>query len=164
VALELSLESLRLLNPAFAGGLLLRASHGFQREAKSGLPYIFSYLVLPLVLHPETRERLPNAVVTRLPTWTERNGDLIPFIAKRAGDLASATREALLLVTTTGLASLDELGRIEPLLADRVLQNFEKTSVSTEVGSCFNKANFVGRWFATSGTVATVMTVLGVKL
>jgi hypothetical protein len=162
--LEHSLESRRLLNPAFVGGLLVRASHGFIRETSGGLPYIYAYLVLPLVLHPETRERLPNAVVTRLPTWAERNGDLTPLVSKRAGDLASATRDAIFLITTTGLASLDDSIRIVPQLAERPLVNFERNSTSAEVSACFHKAHFVGRWLATSGTAATVMTVLGVKL
>ncbi len=164
MAVELSLENRRLLNPAFAGGLVIRASHGYRREARIGLPYIYAYLVLPLVLHPETRERLPSAVVTRLPTWAERNGDLPPLITKHAGDLASATRDGIFLVTSTGLAGLDDGGRIVPELSERALLNFENASPSAEVRACFHKAYFVGRWLATSGTAATVMTVLGVKL
>jgi hypothetical protein len=99
-----------------------------------------------------------------LPTWAERNGDLTSLISKRTGDFAPATKDAIFLITTTGLASLDEGGRIVPQLAERPLLSFEKNSTSPEVSACFHKANFVGRWLATSGTAPTVMTVLGVKL
>ena len=161
---EVSLENRRLLNPAFIGGLLVRAAYGFRREAHSDLPHIYAYLILPLVLHAETRERLPNAVVTRLPTWAERNGDLTALIPKRVNELALATRDAIFLITTTGSASLDDRARIVPQLAERTLVNFERSTISPEVAACFHKANFVGRWLATSGTVPTVMTVLGVQL
>lgn len=164
MASEISLENRRLLNPAFAGSLLLRASQGFLREAQSGLPYIYAYLVLPLILHPETRERLPQTIVTRLPTWTERNGDLTALIPTRVGDFAATTRAAIFLVTTTNLASLNDAGGIAPIISEKSLANFEKSSVSGEVSACFRKAYFVGRWLATAGTAATVMTVLGVKL
>jgi hypothetical protein len=164
MASELSLESRRLLNPAFVGGLVVRASQGFQRESKNGLPYIYAYLILPLVMHPETRARLPNAIVTRLPTWAERNGDLTALVSRRVGDLAPATKEGIFLATSTGLAAIDNDGKIVPVLAERSLVDFEKNSVSNEVTACFRKASFVGRWFATSGTVSTVMTVLGVEL
>ncbi|HET6247354.1 MAG TPA: three component ABC system middle component [Tepidisphaeraceae bacterium] len=161
---EVSLENRRLLNPAFTGGLLVRAAYGYRREAHTDLPYIYAYLILPLVLHTQTRERLPNAVVTRLPTWAERNGDLTALISKRAGEFALATRDAIFLITTTGLAGLDDRAKIIPLLPERKLLNFEKGTISPEVTACFHKANFVGRWLATSGTVPTVMTVLGVQL
>jgi hypothetical protein len=164
MASEESLEGRRLLNPAFVGALLVRAAQGFQREAQDGLPYIYAYLILPLVLHPETRERLPNAVVTRLPTWAERNGDLAALISRRVGDFATATKEGLFLVASAGLARISEQGRILALIKEKSLLDFEKSSSSEEVSACFHKAHFVGRWLATSGTAATVIAVLGVEI
>ena len=78
-----SLEERRLLNPAYCGLLVAAAAVGHEREVHRGLPYIYAYLVLPLVLHPETRERLPNSVATKLVTWTERNSELVAGIPRR---------------------------------------------------------------------------------
>jgi hypothetical protein len=164
MAIDTSLENRRLLNPAFAGLILIRAVNGFYREAKSGFPYIYSYLVLPLVLHPETRERLPQAIVTRLPSWTERNSEITALLPRRVADLAPATREALFLAATTELITLGKSAEITSAVTEKALSNFEKNSASTEVEACLNKANFVGRWLATSGTSATVLTVLGVQI
>jgi hypothetical protein len=161
---EISLENRRLLNPAFAGLVLIRAINGFFREAKIGFPYIYSYLILPLVLHPETRERLPQAIVTRLPSWAERNSELTALLPRRVADLAPATREALFLATTTGLITLGKSAELMSTVTEKVLTGFEKNSSSGEVGACLHKANFVGRWLATSGTSATVLTVLGVQI
>jgi hypothetical protein len=164
MAANISLENRRLLNPAFAGLVLIRAVNGFNRETKSGFPYIYSYLVLPLVLHPETRERLPQAITTRLPSWAERNSEITALLPRRVADLAPATREALFLAATTQLITLGASAEITSAVAEKTLSNFEKNSASTEVEACLNKANFVGRWLATSGTSATVLTVLGVQI
>jgi hypothetical protein len=164
MASDLSLENRRLLNPAFAGLVLIRAVIGFHREAKVGFPYIYSYLVVPLVLHPETRERLPQAIVTRLPTWAERNGELTALLPRRVADLAPATQEALFLAATTNLIAFGQEGKILASLSEKALATFEKQNPSAEVDACLRKANFVGRWLATSGTAPTVLTVLGVKI
>jgi hypothetical protein len=164
MTLPTSLENRRLLNPGFGGALLIRAAHGFKKESKCAFPFIYAHLVLPLVLHPETRERLPSSIVTKLLSWTERNGDVIAPLSNRIVELAQATREALFLITTTGLANLGDTGEIDPVLADKMLANFARSSNSNEVLDCSNKAYFVGRWLGTSGTVPTVLTVLGVNL
>ena len=159
-----SLENRRLLNPAFSGSLIVRACHGFVRESKMGLPYLYAYLILPLILHPETRERLPITITSRLSAWAERNSDLTPLILRRASELAVTTREALFLISTAELVALDDLGRLSPRIAERRLTNFENETSSEEVSDCLKKAHFVGRWLATAGTVPTVLTVLGVRL
>ena len=67
-------------------------------------------------------------------------------------------------MSTSGLVTLGTAGKIEPALGEKVILNFEKESGSSEVSECIKKANFIGRWFATSGTVPTVLTSLGVRL
>jgi hypothetical protein len=159
-----SLEDRRLLNPAFAGLLVVRASQGFSKQSGGGLPFVYAYLVLPLVLHSETRERLPHAIVTKLLSWAERNGDLVALLPRRVVELGPATREGLFVVLTAGLSNLGLVGQIEPAIDEKSLIGFERNSTSAEVAECVKKAYFVGRWLATSGTVPTVLTALGVRL
>jgi hypothetical protein len=131
-----SLEGRRLLNPAFTGVLLLRAAQGFVKEAESDLPFIYSYLVLPLVLHPETRERLPQAIVTRLATWAERNGDLVTILPRRVGELAQATREGIFAISTNGLVTLGGKGELRPAITQKIQVAFERQIGSAEVIEC----------------------------
>jgi hypothetical protein len=159
-----SLEGRRLLNPAFTGIVLLRAAQGYSKESEADFPFIYSYLVLPLVLHPETRERLPQSIVTKLLAWTERNGDLVAQLPRRVTELANATRQGLFAVSTTGLATLGASGQIKPVLSQKTQSAFERLLGSAEVIDCLKKANFVGRWLATAGTAPTVLTALGVRL
>jgi hypothetical protein len=161
---EATLEERRVLNPAFSGALIARAAMGYSGEASEGLPFIYAYLILPFVLHEETRLRLPNAIVTRLITWTERNADLVAYFPRRLNDLSPATREGLLLITTTDVASVGTRGCIIVNAASRVLTKLEKTTKSNEVADCMKRAHFVGRWLATSGTIPTVLSSLGVRL
>jgi hypothetical protein len=164
MSLPNSLEDRRLLNPAFTGVLLVRASQSFWKQAQAGLPYVYAHLVLPLVLHPETRERLPHAIVTKLVTWSERNGELLAPLPRRTNEFTPATREGLFVATSTGLARLGPSAEIEPLIPERLLIAFERQVASLEVAECVKKANFLGRWFAASGTVPTILTALGVRL
>lgn len=159
-----TMEERRLLNPAFSGVLIARAVAGYQSESQKGLPFLYSYLILPLVLHSETRNRLPSTVVTRLINWTERNTELTTHFSRRMADLALATKEGLLLITTTGLAHIVDEARIVLVATDKTFANFEKATPSDEVSSCCKKAHFVGRWLASSGTAPTVLTALGVRL
>lgn len=159
-----SLENRRLLNPAFTGLLIARAAAGHWKEAHSGLPFIYSYLVLPLVLHPETRERIPNSIATRLLTWIERNGDVISTVPRRLRELSAATREGLFVASTTGITAIGNSGSIEPTTEDRAILKFEKQLTSNEMADCFKKSNFLGRWLAMSGTMPTVLSAIGIKL
>ncbi len=160
----MTLEERRLLNPAFGGVLVTRAAYGFMKEAKLGLPFVYAYLLLPILLHPETRGRLPTSVVTKLISWTERNGDLVAPVPHRVRELATVTRESVFLASTAGIIALGTAVEIRPILAEKRLVNFERVSASAEIGECMRKAYFIGRWLATSGTVPTVMTALGVQL
>jgi len=159
-----SLEERRLLNPAFVGTLLMRAAFGHSKGSKRALPYVYSYLVPPLLLHRETRERLPSSVATTLISWAERNGDLLAPLPRRIAELAPSTREALLLMTSHGMANLAESSGVLPAVAEETIVDFEKKTSSTEVSDCLRRAYFVGRWLSVAGTIPTVLTALGVRL
>jgi ABC-3C biological conflict system middle component len=160
----MTLEERRLLNPAFGAVLVARAAYGFMKEATSGLPFVYAYLLLPLLLHPETRGRLPISVVTKLVSWTERNGDLVAPVPHRVRELATVTRDSVFLASTAGIIALGTAAEIQAILTEKELLKFERASASVEIGECMRKAYFIGRWLATSGTVPTVMTALGVQL
>lgn len=162
---RISLEDRRLLNPAFVGSIVIRAIHGHEKEASAGgLPFVYSFLIPPLVLHPETRERLPIAIVTKLIPWTERNSELLIPFGRRIAELAPATRDGVFLFATTNLIRLGAAARLTSVASARALTTYERTTGSTEVSDCLKKAYFVGRWLASAGTVATVLTALGVSL
>lgn len=163
IIVRTSVEDRRLLNPAFTGSIILRTAHGFIKEANTGLPYIYAFLVLPFILHPETRELLPNSVVTKIITWAERNTNIVTLFPRRVADLAPSTRDGLFLATTTGMARLGAVACIEPILNEKQIASYERNCGSDEVAAILKKAFFLGRWLATSGTSATVLATMGIR-
>lgn len=160
-----SLEDRRLLNPAFCGVLVAATAAGHEREVGRGLPYVYAFLVLPLVLHPETRERLPISVATKLVTWTERNGELVAQVPRRMADLAPASRAGLLFASIGGAITFGQAAAISSADGGKAISSYEKAPSSTpEISQIVRRAVFLGPWFSGSGTQATVLAALGVTL
>jgi len=158
-----SLEDRRLLNPAFSGLVVLRSSITYYKETTKGLPFIYAFLVLPLVLHAETRERIPHSIATALTTWTERNSDLVAGFGRHAKELGPATREGLIYLAASKVVNFDEDGALNPLLQDRVIKRQMAEIDPSEAAECINRAAFIGRWLSSAGTIPTVLTALGVR-
>src|SRR5262249_32247425 len=93
---ERSIEERNLLNPGFCSMLLWHAAHGYASERSSPMPIELSFLVLPFVLHKETRESLPNNIRTSLPTWLAEHPIVRTRLGERASTLREFTRESLI--------------------------------------------------------------------
>lgn len=59
---ERSPDVAALLNPAFCGVLIQQAVSGFCSQRPVGMPFELAALVLPLVLHRESEEKLPSSI------------------------------------------------------------------------------------------------------
>lgn len=155
-------EERALLNPSYFSVILWHAATGHRTEANASLPFDTAFLVLPLVLHRETRDALPKSVVTSLPVWLDENPLVRARLAERARALVPYTKEALMFGGTRGLLSFTRDG----VTAERALKpniTSELKRSNDEIRSCVKKADFVGRWFARTGNAATVMSLLGVR-
>lgn len=156
-------EERGLLTPSFCALLLWHAARGHLSNSGASLTFKMSFLILPVVLHRETRESLPKAITTSLAVWLDRNPLASSRIADRARLLVPFTKEALsfgglhgllIISGSTIAASLDWRRKVSATL---------KTS-SDEVRTCAKRAEFLGRWFAKSGSPETVMALIGVRL
>ncbi len=155
-------EERALLNPSFFSLLFWHAASGHNAEGGAGLPFATSFLVLPLVLHRETRESLPKMVTTSLPVWLDENSLVRARLAERSRMLVPFTKEALIFGGVRGFLTIS---------ADAVsAEQSWKRKVTTELGrssdevrACAKKADFLGRWFARAGSPTTVMALMGVR-
>lgn len=161
---RLSPENLRLLNPAFVGLVIAKVASGFAKETGSALPFVYAFVATPLVLHAETRDRLPSSIVTRLVPWTERNADLMTLFPRRVADVAPTARRGLLLALSTSMLRLRPKGEIEAILGESKIAKYAENSGSSEIQAILAKATFVGRWLSSSGLPSTVLTTLGIAL
>jgi hypothetical protein len=155
-------EERGLLTPSFCAQLLWHSARGYINNSNAALRFELSFLILPMVLHRETRESLPGGIATSLPVWLDRNSLARSRIADRARLLVPFTKEALLFGGLHGLLLISG-GMITPSLNWRRRVAATLSDSSDEVRNCARRAEFLGRWFAKSGSPDTVMMLLGVR-
>jgi hypothetical protein len=155
-------EEANLLNPPFCSLLLTLAMEHYQRTAKCAIPYVYPFLILPLVLHKATREGLPRTTLKSLSTWIEENPAFRARLPDNVRALRPFVQEALLYGLVHGCLVIDEEGTFSLGKKPRGLTRYEASS-SDEVRDCFKRAQFVGRWLATAGSVPTVMALWGIR-
>ncbi len=155
-------EEQSLLNPAFCANLLWHAARGYALEESGALSFEESFLVLPIVLHRETREGLPHSTRTSLTVWLDQNPLARGRVESRARQLVSFTKEALTFGCIHGFLRL-EGGRLHADNTFRAVVAQVLMGSSDEVRDCARRAGFVGKWFAQTGSAATVFALMGVR-
>jgi Family of unknown function (DUF6521) len=155
-------EERALLNPSFCSCLLWQASAGYEDAANAPLPFDVAFLVLPMVLHRDTRESLPKLVKTSLAVWLGDNPLSRSRVADRARTLSPFTKDAMMFGGVHGLFDLKG-GAITPNgdWEKRIAADLKDST--DEVRTCSKRAEFVGRWFARAGSPRTVLAILGVR-
>lgn len=157
-----SREERALLNPAFCANLLWHAAHGCADGSNRSLSFEESFLVLPIVLHRETRERLPRTTRTSLAVWLHESPLARSKVVSRARLLVPFTKEALTFGGMHGLIQIKG-GKLHLGLTRRKAINKVLKEASEEVRDCAKRADFVGKWFAEAGSAATVLALMGVR-
>lgn len=147
-----------LLNPAFCGRLLQAAALDY---GSAGMPLSHLLLVLPIVLHKRTREKLPeNAVASPALTWISEHPEVRVGLAERIRHLLPTTRESLLLLLANGTVRCTAEGGFVTTTS-RGRSSARDTS---EIRDCIRRARFLGRWFARAGSPPTLYALLGIRL
>ena len=157
---ERPIEVTNLLNPAFCSLLLRDSIVSFHKEKEQGMPYPLSFLVLPLVLHKPTRDMLPDTIRTRLYVWLGDHPEVYVRFAQRTRQLVPYTKESLTFGVQKGIIDVTEDGNLIPV------QGRLKTlswPTDAEPAICRRKAQFLGRWFAQAGEVATIFAMWGIR-
>jgi hypothetical protein len=142
--------------------VLWHAASGYATVANGPLPFDVAFLMLPIVLHRETRESLPHAISTSLAVWLDDNPLTRARIAERATTLVAFTKEALMFGGLHGLLNLAGSAVAANGARKRLVVATLRDS-SDEVRACAKRADFTGRWFAKAGSPSTVMAIVGVR-
>jgi hypothetical protein len=157
-----SQEERALLNPSFSTILIWQSAAGYFAEAGQEFALGTVFLVLPMVLHRETRESLPRSVATSLPVWLEDNKAIRARLPDRARLLVPHTKEALMFGGLRGFLAINH-DSVSAELSWRAKINTTLADSSDEVRECAKKANFLGRWLARAGSPTTVLMLMGVR-
>lgn len=156
---ERSHEVAFLFNPAFCGRILYSTIKAYNEELNKAFPFALVYLVLPLVLHKETRSKINSR--SNFLVWVQNHSQLLIDFSRRARSLVSISNESIEFLLQTGKIVLSSNGELE---IDKKSNNLSTTRfVDTEVKECLAKAVHVGKWFARTGKVETIYIILGVR-
>ena len=122
-------------------------------------PFPLIYLILPLVLHKETRISINSR--TQLQLWIQRYPQLLIDFPQRARELVPITNESVEFLLQTGKVLLTTNGELE---ISPVSKTLSKTKfVDDEISECLKKGEHIAKWFATAGKVETIYIELGVR-
>ncbi|MGX1098691.1 three component ABC system middle component [Amorphus sp. MBR-141] len=153
-------EEAALLNPAFCGELIARATKDYERLRGLPFPLPLAFVVLPLVLHPPTLAALPGRADTTFATWSADNEAILAELPERTLQLRPISREALLFMTQHRALAVGSGGLrtgVKPLKLSA------KPPVSTPaVDNIRRAAALLGRWFGSQGASAQILQTIGV--
>jgi hypothetical protein len=152
-------EVANLLNPAFCGDIILRACIEYSKRKKEGMPYPLVFLILPIILHKKTREKITPKMRMSMHNWLESNQEAKLGFPERASSLLHITKESMIFLLQTKYLSIDTLGNVHSQVSNRP----SAAELGEEVVDCYKKATIVGKWFAQNGSSATTYSLWGVK-
>ena len=149
-------------NPAFCGEIIYRAATEYCQA--QGLPFslALTFLVLPIILHKPTRDRLPKRANAMFVAWAAEHSALIATFPDRVARLAPLSREALLFLLQNKVVRLERGGILPGEKAIR--SSSAPPTVTEDTSDARRSARLLGRWFANQGQPASIMRVLGVTL
>lgn len=148
-----------LLNPAFCGRILYTTIYTYVKKTGIAFPFSLVYLILPLVLHKETRTNITSR--TQLHLWVQKNPQLLIDFPKRVSELIPITNEAVEFLFQTGKLELTTNAGLKASTASGKLS--KSKCVDAEISDCLSKCEHIARWFATSGKPENVYIALGVR-
>ena len=156
-------EEANLFNPAFCVALLGKTTQEYGRKGGQPFPFALSFLVLPIVLHRQTRSALPGSTLTALLPWIQDNRDQLVDFPKRVSGLRGITREALAFGVQHQALALSDDGCLALGSRHRSATGRRTGLFTDEAGECLDRAGFLGRWFSSAGTTATIYAAWGVR-
>jgi len=153
-------EVANLLNPAFCAIILYATIAEYQKKAKVGIPFPILYLILPIVLHQSTRNRINSK--TNMVVWLQRNPDALVGFPDRARSLVIFTNEAIEYLLSQQIVAITD-GRLVIQKALSKAKMDKLAATDSEISDCIQKAAHTGRWFYNARTEENIYAAWGVR-
>lgn len=140
-------EAVALFNAVFTSELLVNACWSKAQAGGGGLEWPTVFLILPLTLHPPTRESLPSQRRITLARWAVRQPDLLADMEHRVATMVQPTKRAIRHGMRAGRLGLDG--------TTLVAVKRPRTPASDwpdELRLSARAARFCGQWFSLTET------------
>lgn len=146
-----------LFNPAFCGEIIRVTAKEYNKHTNTKFPYAFAFIVLPIVLHKPTRERMPRTVRTYFFVWVEKNDDLFFDFSKRTRSMVKYTKEALSFLLAHNKIEFNEDAEI--IASDESVKKIKKEDYQ-EYNEILKKAEMFGKWLSSTSDVRSIYSFL----
>lgn len=157
-----SVISANLLNPAFCGEVIRRTICGYNGNYKNEkIPFLLLSLILPIILHKETREKMPLRSSTYFHSWVEANEYLFIDFANRARLLLPYSKESTMFLLNYNSIRILENGTVE--IVEPYRKKTPRGLAIEEIKQILVKAELLGRWFQLTGNTQTIYMFLKIK-
>ena len=157
-------EEANLFNPAFLGSLIFEFSKEHKKHKIIATPIEYIPIFLTIVLHSPTRQRLPYSTVTSLYEWLQDNEDSKIGFAQRVIGIMPYAKEALRFGIVKDTLAMDLVHGIDIGDAKAHFSASFIKDTSPETKDIVDRTKFLARWFAKSGSEASIIAAWGIKL
>ncbi|GGP00323.1 three component ABC system middle component [Wenjunlia tyrosinilytica] len=156
---ELSREERALYNPIFTALLCTRAVQGYDKEYAAPCPLPVAVTAAVMALQPSIRAVLPTTTGTGLMGWLDENDAVRIAMTRNAAALASVVRPGLLFALQSSILHCNGDGlTLVPRTLTKAVRGETEQNVTIQ-----KAAVQLGRWLPSTGSLSTVLTLLGVK-
>ena len=146
-----------LFNPAFCGEIIRACAKEYNKHTNSKFPYAYAFIILPIVLHEATRERMPRSVRTYFFVWVEKNDDLFFDFSKRTRSMVKYTKEALSFLLAHNKIEFNDNAEI--IASDERVRKINKEDYQ-EYNDILKKAEMLGKWLSSTSDVKSIYSFL----
>ena len=151
-------EIANLLNPAFCASVIYSVVFEYQKKKGAPMPFILTYLILPIILHKPTRDKINSR--TNMIVWLQNFPEVLIKFPDRAKSIVPFTNEAIEYLLSYKIISFSGSDiNISNTLSKTSMQK----STDSEIRDCYTKAEHLGRWFEQIGIVENIYAAWGVK-
>ncbi|MFK0202061.1 three component ABC system middle component [Streptomyces lavendulae] len=157
--MELSREERALYNPAFTGLLCIRAVQGHDKAYATPCPLPVAVAASIMALQPAIRDALPATTGTGLMGWLEANDHVRIEMSRNATTLAAVVKPGLLFALQSRAIHCTDVG-LSPVpraVSKTIGEGTQQTRAIQQA------ALMLGRWLPSTGSLGTVLTLLGVQ-
>lgn len=135
-------EAVALFNTVLTSELLVNACWSKAQSGSTGLDWPTAFLILPLTLHPATRESLPRDRRITLARWAIRQHDLLADMDFRVANMAQPTKRAIRRGLRVGRLGLEGTTLVALKRPKQSMNGWPE-----ELQQSIKAARFCGQWF-----------------
>jgi len=161
VKVEQSVETQNLLNPAFCGLIVANIIDSYNSKAKQHIPFYLLYPLTTMVLHKNTRIRIPSRASAKIHTWIQENEQIKIGLAERSKSMVPFISDSILFMAEQDVISgHDNIGLV--IKNKRTLNKINKMSDFMAGYSVSSKV--IGAISGNFNGPISLMAILGLRL